>query len=52
VAGLLTGIYGFLYVTLQLQDYSLLAGSTGLFIALALVFLVTRKINWYARDQG
>lgn len=52
VAGLLTGIYGFLYVTLRLQDYSLLMGSTGLFIALALVFQITRKINWYARDQG
>jgi inner membrane protein len=52
VVGLLAGIYGFLYITLQLQDYSLLFGTAGLFVALAFVFHITRKINWYARDQN
>jgi inner membrane protein len=52
IVGMLTAIYGFLYITLQLQDYSLLVGSAGLFVALALVFHVTRKIDWYAHDQN
>jgi inner membrane protein len=52
VIAMLTAIYGFLYVTLQLQDYSLLFGTAGLFAVLAIVFYVTRKIDWYARDQN
>jgi inner membrane protein len=52
IAGLLAAIYGFLYVALQLQDYSLLFGSAGLFAALAIVIFVTRNIDWYQRDQS
>jgi inner membrane protein len=50
VVGMLAAIYGFLYVALQLQDYSLLLGTAGLFVMLAVVFYVTRNIDWYARD--
>jgi inner membrane protein len=46
----LSGIYGFLYVILREQDYSLLIGTIGLFIALAIVMFATRGIDWYARD--
>jgi inner membrane protein len=46
----LTAVYGFLYVVLRLQDYSLLVGTAGLFLVLALVMYVTREIDWYARD--
>jgi inner membrane protein len=52
VAGLLAGIYGFLYVALQLQDYALLLGTGGLFAVLALVIWFTRNIDWYARDRA
>ena len=52
VAGLLAGIYGFLYVALQLQDYALLLGTGGLFVVLALVIWLTRNIDWYARDRA
>ena len=52
IAGLLAAIYGFLYVALQLQDYSLLFGTAGLFVVLAIVIYVTRNIDWYARDQA
>jgi inner membrane protein len=52
VAGLLVGIYGFLYVALQSQDYALLLGTGGLFAVLAAVIWLTRNIDWYARDQG
>lgn len=44
----LTLLYGYLYVLLQLQDYSLLLGSLGLFLILAAVMFITRKLDWYA----
>ena len=46
----LIGVYTFLYVTLRQQDYALLMGTVALFILLAVVMWVTRKIDWYARD--
>ncbi len=52
VAAELVLIYGFLFVILRLQDYSLLFGTVGLFAALATVMYVTRHIDWYARDRG
>ena len=38
--------YVFLFITLQLSTYSLLIGSLGLFIALALAMYLTRNIDW------
>ena len=52
IGGELAAIYGCLYVILQLQDYALLFGTAGLFLALAIVMFVTRKIDWYARDEA
>jgi inner membrane protein len=52
VAGLLVGIYTYLYVALQLQDYALLLGTAALFGALTAVVVVTRKIDWYAWDRS
>jgi len=52
IVGLLAAIYGFLYIALQLQDYSLLFGTAGLFTVLAVVIYLTRNIDWYARDQS
>jgi inner membrane protein len=43
-------VYGFLYVILRLQDYSLVVGTTGLFLVLAIVMYATRSIDWYRRD--
>lgn len=43
----LIGIYGFLFVTLQLTDYALLMVSIGLTIILAITMYSTRNINWY-----
>ena len=48
----LVGVYTFLYITLRQQDYALLMGAIALFILLAVVMYVTRKIDWYARDTG
>ena len=47
----LPAIYAFLFVILRLQDYSLLIGTAGLFVALALVMWVTHNIDWYAGER-
>ena len=52
--GLTTGlaaVYGALYVILQLEDYSLLVGTTVLVLALAAVMYVTRNVNWYGNGS-
>jgi len=48
VFGILTMLYTYLYILLQLEDYALLMGSIGLFIILSSIMYMTRKINWYA----
>jgi len=47
---LLLALYGFLFTTLQLQELSLLMGSIGLFLILAVIMIVSRKINWYKEE--
>ncbi|MCB0497396.1 MAG: cell envelope integrity protein CreD [Cyclobacteriaceae bacterium] len=47
----LLGIYGFLFVTLQLADYALLMGSIGLTLILAATMYFTRNINWYQLNK-
>ena len=46
----LGAIYGFLYVSLQLQDYSLLLGTVGLFALLSAIMYTTRDLDWYSLD--
>ena len=48
----LAGVYTFLYITLRQQDYALLMGAIALFVVLAVVMYVTRKVEWYARDAS
>jgi len=45
---ILTILYLFIYSIIQLEDYALLMGSIGLFIVLAIVMYLSRKINWYS----
>jgi inner membrane protein len=45
-AAILAGLFGFLYVVLILETYSLLVGSVALFAALSLTMAVTRHIEW------
>ena len=45
--GVLTGLYGFIFVLIRLEDTALLVGSIGLFLVLALVMYASRKISWY-----
>jgi inner membrane protein len=46
LAALLTGLYALLYVLLNLEAYSLLIGSVLMFVALAGVMYMTRKVDW------
>jgi inner membrane protein len=46
IAASLTALYGFIYIIIQLESYALLAGSIGLFLILAAVMYVSRKIDW------
>ena len=42
----LASLYTFIYVIIQLENYALLVGSIGLFVILAMVMFVSRKIKW------
>jgi len=44
--------YGFLYIILQMEDYSLIAGTVGLFISLGAVMYATRNVNWYGDESS
>lgn len=52
ILGILTVLYGFLFIILQLQDYALLLGSIGLFVILAIVMYITRNIDWFALGKS
>jgi inner membrane protein len=49
--GLLTVLFGALYVLLQSEDFALLLGAGLLFGILAVVMLVTRRIDWYGLSR-
>lgn len=46
-SGILTILYTFIFVIIQLQDFALLIGSIGIFIILGLTMFFSRKIDWY-----
>lgn len=50
--GVVTILYVFIYFLLQMQDYTLLVGSLSLFIILAIVMYLTRKIDWYGEKEA
>lgn len=50
---LLAGMYATLYVILQSEDYTLMLGSVLVFVLLATVMVLTRRVDWYgATDQS
>jgi inner membrane protein len=51
VAAVLGLIHGWMYLLLQMEDYVLVAGSVGLFAALATVMYVTRNVDWFRIGQ-
>ena len=47
IFSILTVLYGFIYIILQMAEQSLLVGSIGLFLFLAAVMITSRKVDWY-----
>lgn len=47
-AAALAALYGFVYMTLGAQTYALLVGSLGLWLVLAAVMYLTRRVDWRA----
>ncbi len=45
---ILVVLYAFIFVIIQLQDFSLLVGSVGLFAVLAAAMYFSRNIDWYS----
>lgn len=49
--GLMTMFYAFIFVIIQAQDFSLLIGSIGLFLIIAVIMYFSRNIRWYKDSQ-
>jgi inner membrane protein len=47
--GLIALLYGMLYALLQLEQTALAIGSIAMFVVLASVMVLTRKVDWYAQ---
>ena len=47
---ILSLLYTFLYVILQLEDIALLIGSVGLFVILGIIMFLSQKIKWYKTE--
>ena len=50
VGALLTCLYVYVFVLIQMETYALLAGSIGLFVILAVVMYVSQRIDWSGRE--
>jgi inner membrane protein len=50
-AGIFACTYALLYLLVTTDNYALLAGSIALFTLLAVVMLLTRRLDWYAEED-
>ena len=46
IGGLLTILYLYIFILIQMETYALLAGSLGLFIILAIIMYFSQRIKW------
>jgi inner membrane protein len=46
ISFVLSVVYAYIFIIIQLQDYALLMGSIGLFISLAIIMFFSRKLQW------
>ena len=47
VLAMLAGLYAFLFVPLRAEQYAMLIGAVALFIILAIIMYLTRRLDWY-----
>ena len=52
IATLLATLYGYLYILLQMDQYSLLLGSVLLFGVLAVIMYLTRNLDWHSLNKN
>lgn len=45
-------LYSLRYVLLQLEQTAMVVGTLSLFTVLGAVMMLTRKVDWYSRQQG
>lgn len=50
--GVLAICYGFVFVLMQLRDFSLIVGTAGVFVILAVLMYFSTRINWYQFEQS
>lgn len=50
--GILSSLYGGLYVLLQMEDFALLSGSIALFVILGMLMYLSTKISWLSAKEG
>lgn len=46
ISMVLSVVYAYIFTIIQLQDYALLMGSIGLFVALGVIMYFSRKLDW------
>lgn len=51
-ASLMGTLFGVLYALLQAEDFALLMGTLLLFVVLAVVMVLTRRLDWFALGDG
>jgi inner membrane protein len=52
VSGMSAVLFGYLYVVLTNEDYALLIGSIGVFVILAVIMYLTRRVDWYGAQPA
>ncbi len=45
-------LYSFLYMTLRAETYALLFGSIGLWVSLAIIMFLTRRVDWFGNSSS
>ena len=52
MGSILSTLYLFIFMLIQLEDYALLTRSIGLFLILGLIMFFSRKIDWYRLNNS
>jgi len=47
----LGGLYTYIYILLQMEEFALLVGSIGLFVVLAISMYLSRNMDWYGVEK-
>ncbi|HLO78515.1 MAG TPA: cell envelope integrity protein CreD [Magnetospirillum sp.] len=51
-SAMLASLFGFLYVVLSLENYSLLVGSLALFVVLSVIMALTQRVDWSSAEPA